>query len=929
MKTSTVFRRVGLSIALLALIGCTKAEDTSSVSIRFPGPPTENRSASLQSVSPFSSSVHGWDSSDPTSLSELGCFAVFVSGPEQELRGSVCHNLAGSEIIRFGKVAGLFGRGQSATIEIKPGYSRRILVVGMKLINGQCETNLSGLTEANYSYPFLIGASDSFDLAPSTTRDVVVTAVEKFNNDNKIGDCTFLPGSGGGGGGGGTTPIRLTVEPFYGNGVNWNDYVKYLGPSVDTAEPCTGSETGSKACVHGGEKRKVTVDGHSSCADLSAHDNLAAFKWSCQVMNGKAVFVSMGFQEKKGLGDLLTASSFKSNHVTVKKGATVIGESAAAVWWNNTVKPVPDNSSMASAALGLSQASGETNTIFTVSRTIATTGYNLQSDKTSLVVLPGAKLQFSGASQSSCNIANGALATSSGARCLIAAGGKKFLWIEGALEGAGSPKSDYGVFLYGARFSRLHLLKTSQHAMNGVHLQSSSSNTLTMMESFKNTANGIFVADSNDNAVQSAYLYSNMTNGFRAEEVSPSTSSHRNMFHKIVSANNGTNGFSIHRGDFNVVNGLKAYNNGAKGADIGGNSQVLTQVLVFGNAAVGLNLWGSRSNASFVTAVNNKGTGIALTTNASPTGSFSLSQFYSVSNGFYDGTYDYFGLHILGHADSRISHGLVGKGSHSSASIRLENVMNLKFTGALLVEGGCDLAGSNTSPGLDATCTKSGSSTATKITVNSPASALVGRVTSDSSNLSGGATGIAAQHDLMDWFNFQSPLRGFGVTGEPATSSADRGRCIPGANCQIWDFRIKASDTLVLNKSGDGTTNSGAFAAGVACPASVDGDSYRDDLVQMTYSPGTIAINNAAAGTACGSGDSACFNRYLVNAVEITGDDIGDEDGLCESGEACIYAPNFGAYQGDGALTGTCVFQNSATIGVRDVKMYGYESNGI
>ena len=67
---------------------------------------------------------------------------------------------------------------------------------------------------------------------------------------------------------------------------------------------------------------------------------------------------------------------------------------------------------------------------------------------------------------------------------------------------------------------------------------------------------------------------------------------------------------------------------------------------------------------------------------------------------------------------------------------------------------------------------------------------------------------------------------------------------------------------------------------------------------------------------------------FLANAMEIMGDGIGNDNGLCETGESCIYTPNFGAYQGEGdyMAQGTCSFQNGT---VSNVKMYAYPTIGI
>jgi hypothetical protein len=41
------------------------------------------------------------------------------------------------------------------------------------------------------------------------------------------------------------------------------------------------------------------------------------------------------------------------------------------------------------------------------------------------------------------------------------------------------------------------------------------------------------------------------------------------------------------------------------------------------------------------------------------------------------------------------------------------------------------------------------------------------------------------------------------------------------------------------------------------------------------------------------------IETFLEHASELMGDGIGDEDGLCESGESCLLDLNIGAWQGD------------------------------
>ena len=58
-------------------------------------------------------------------------------------------------------------------------------------------------------------------------------------------------------------------------------------------------------------------------------------------------------------------------------------------------------------------------------------------------------------------------------------------------------------------------------------------------------------------------------------------------------------------------------------------------------------------------------------------------------------------------------------------------------------------------------------------------------------------------------------------------------------------------------------------------------------------------------------------NTFLKNAYEIVGDAIGNEDGLCETGESCIHMPHLGAYTGSGNYTTkNCTFSDGTITGV-------------
>jgi hypothetical protein len=63
----------------------------------------------------------------------------------------------------------------------------------------------------------------------------------------------------------------------------------------------------------------------------------------------------------------------------------------------------------------------------------------------------------------------------------------------------------------------------------------------------------------------------------------------------------------------------------------------------------------------------------------------------------------------------------------------------------------------------------------------------------------------------------------------------------------------------------------------------------------------------------------------LLHAYEILNDDVGNEDGLCQSNEACVIARNIGAYQGEGALGFVSTYSDANFSGI---SLYAPAQNG-
>jgi hypothetical protein len=265
----------------------------------------------------------------------------------------------------------------------------------------------------------------------------------------------------------------------------------------------------------------------------------------------------------------------------------------------------------------------------------------------------------------------------------------------------------------------------------------------------------------------------------------------------------------------------------------------------------------------------------------------------------------------------------------------------------------------------------------------SGASSFVGKVSSDTANTSD-SSGTATYSTTLDVFNFDNSFRAWGKDGSAFANANNQGRCTTGT-CRIWDWSLSRDDSYLLNRSGDGLTiNNGASTTSNGAPDEILGDSVGDDdgtceagelckntfnpngacpvqvtgsrfvtSVVYTYTTSSNAIfangyrvveDNAAAGgdndsvcelgevcvddstTTC-SNNTQCVQKFLSNAIEIMGDNVGDDDVFCEKDEDCLYAPNIGAYQGHGNLVGPCTY-NADGGQITGVRMFGYEFNG-
>lgn len=198
-------------------------------------------------------------------------------------------------------------------------------------------------------------------------------------------------------------------------------------------------------------------------------------------------------------------------------------------------------------------------------------------------------------------------------------------------------------------------------------------------------------------------------------------------------------------------------------------------------------------------------------------------------------------------------------------------------------------------------------------------------------------------------FHTKTSERAMGALTFNGSNSFDAGDAITinGTSLVVgtdWNQGANLSDSINNFVTAVNTTFSGSITATatndelIRFVADNIGDSYN-----WTLSETDNATNNFTffSGFMTG-GLTTTTQTYLIGAYEIlddkdsSGSIIGDEDGLCESGESCMIQPNFGYYQGHGnivpasqtvANTPTC-----ADIGtggtIQNVTLFKYDQNG-
>lgn len=685
----------------------------------------------------------------------------------------------------------------------------------------------------------------------------------------------------------------LLVESLFPNNAQWNDYVKYDDPAIEVyfqndeaCAPVPG--LGYNDCIHAGERKKATIRHLNSCAGITISDSLGAFDWICKVVKGDVVAYSRGLNPNFGLKDLIEIDSglpvWKKNSLIVKLNDSIFQISDTLTWWNNSLLFFPDSNG---ATITITDDGEDIGRIFVLANNAIGDGYEILDDKTGFVTINDAV--FTITSVSNCNDATG-MQASPNRECIFLSSGVNHIWIEG-IYNTNNETSSKPAMLFNLVFSQLR-------NFTGLNMSSGGGILISGVSYGNRFISNKFLGDSGSSS------------GFLGLDVSAS----HNLLYEQNGSNSTTQGTGI---PFSIIGGKNVMiktkiSNTSGNATYGGSIKIGGQE----STIVDIHSNSSSANGIFIGAGSSRNTLLHAT-------SVNANIGLAIGNGTYLNL-----VHNLLSANN--NYGIATNGTTTTLTLSNSATVNNKLFGISLnsvngkltnqfITGGngggsddCNIVSGSSSPGfIQGTCTDSGThlsstytgqlSDAVLITGRDSTNSFVGKVVStDLENLTN-TNGIQAFSQNNDYFNFENWYRSWGIDGPTYPDVGNIGTCFTGT-CRIWDLRLQSSDSNFLNTSNTGVSINDQFVAGLTCPNAIDGNKILTDSQTIP-------------------------NTFLMHAMEIIFDDIGDDDGLCESNEACIYTPNYGSYQGEGDYkkNGECLFNDGI---VSNIKMYTYPQNG-
>lgn len=622
-------------------------------------------------------------------------------------------------------------------------------------------------------------------------------------------------------------------------------------------------------------------------------------------------------------------------------------------------------------SFGLSQQSA----IYTVSSNISVPAIHFENSNISLVTLGAATLSTNNTASNlnySCNTSSGSVGSPNTISLLCV--GTNHNWLEVLAEGHSTNTNSRIVSWINPAMSRIHNSRF-QNGGRGLYIKGATKpNIVSFTQIVYNTSYGVLLESANKTEILDSLISYNSSDGLLL-----SNSSDNGIRFSIVSSNGASSvghGINVVSGANNKLEGLKVHFNAENGILLNNTSgnRVWKSLISFNNnagvqvqytpassyntvhdstissncqgasTAAGLGLLSAQDTKVYnIISTANKCAGVKLTSsstkntflNMTVTNNYSgVGIDSSNSNTFVNvvsagnnrntamslPATDGSGLFIIISISNKINNFLTAHNKNGfyfdyatpAAGTNLDALSGLFLVGNNSLND-CDSPGTNGGANFSlssATC--SISSGATLVSGKNIEGSFKGFITTDVKNTHAASlsanSGIISFASITDFSNFDNLFRYWGrkgTSGGPLTST-NADACRSGSNCAVWDWRLASTDTGILNRSGNGSSANSTFSPGSTCPTELSGASASNYITDS----GTTA------------------SVFLTRAYEIAFDGTGDDDGLCESSEACIYSPNLGRYQGEEAsgLTSTCTVSSGTVL---PTSIQKWNTNGI
>ena len=412
-------------------------------------------------------------------------------------------------------------------------------------------------------------------------------------------------------------------------------------------------------------------------------------------------------------------------------------------------------------------------------------------------------------------------------------------------------------------------------AIRGISLSDFSQSVIHNTTVSDYTNDGLYITASSSDSISNKIKGFKASNNNRGILLQTATYTMGNtVLENITIANSNTFGISLSSANNRIIM-ANIYNSGNNGISVQNQRNTFINVKVTSSGSSAINTSGSNNTFINTTVQHTAGTALNFLGGGNSLLINSLA-FNSTSYSLY--------------LDGGSNHKILNFASFDPSSYNISTYSGSTFTflGELRVK---NLGVNHCEIEMVASDCSNLGGTGYTLSTNTNSTNLFETPTSDSSNSlfnSGNTSNLSNFTTASHWLNFSDNLYSIGIDANK------KGRCIIGTgtdNCQLYSHKLSLATIQ---------------ASGLACPTS------GNNTVTHSYSSGTPLTVT-----------------FLKNAYEQMGDNIGNENGLCESNETCIYTPNFGAYQGavnggSPAATTSCISFGTGVGTISNVKLLEY-----